>query len=113
MEVGDKVLFYHSNCKDIGVAGLVKVASEAYPDPTQFDRKSDYYDPKATKEKPRWYLVDVEWLDDFKRLVPLSEIKKNKALENMLLVKKGQRLSIQPVMQAEFDLIVELGSRLR
>ena len=108
MAVGDKVLFYHSNCKDIGVAGLAKVASEAYPDPTQFDRKSDYYDPKSSKDNPRWFLVDIVWFKDIKRLLSLSEIKKAKGLENMLLVQKGQRLSIQPVTRDEFDTILRL-----
>ena len=113
MEKGDKVLFYHSNSKEIGVAGLAQIASDAYPDPTQFDKRSEYFDPKATKDEPRWYLRDVQWLADFKRLVPLAELKKHKELSNMLVVQKGQRLSIQPVSRKEYEIIVELGGLVR
>lgn len=110
MKPGDLVLFYHSSCEIPGVAGIAKVASEAYPDSTQFDSKSDYFDPKATMENPRWFLVDVKFEKDLKRFVPLEEIKKQPELQDMRLLQRGNRLSILPVTPEEFKLIVELGS---
>jgi predicted RNA-binding protein with PUA-like domain len=109
MEIGDKVLFYHSNCKEPAVVGLAEVASSAYPDHTAFDKNSKYYDPKSSPEKPRWFMVDVKFLKEFNRPVTLKEIKSIPELSNMPLVQKGQRLSIQPVKKDEFDLIVNLG----
>ena len=97
MKIGDWVLFYHSNAKPPGVAGLAKVASEPYPDPTQFDEKSKYFDPKASEEKPRWILIDVEFVERFNRLLSLAELKEEKPLDGMLLLRRGTRLSIQPV----------------
>ena len=106
MRVGDGVLFYHSSCPEPGIAGLAKVASTPYPDDSQFDRKSPYYDPKATREAPRWMLVDVK-LDRKTRLMPLEEMRSHKALAKMVTLKRGNRLSITPVTPAEWDFIVK------
>jgi len=106
MRVGDGVLFYHSSCPEPGIAGLAKVASTSYPDDSQFDRKSPYYDPKATRETPRWMLVDVK-LDRKTRLMPLEEMRAHKALEKMVTLRRGNRLSITPVTPAEWNFIVK------
>ena len=106
MRVGDGVLFYHSSCPQPGIAGLAKVASTSYPDDSQFDRKSPYYDPKATRETPRWMLVDVK-LDRKTRLMPLEEMRAHKALEKMVTLRRGNRLSITPVTPAEWNFIVK------
>jgi predicted RNA-binding protein with PUA-like domain len=102
MEVGDEVLFYHSNANPPGVAGVARVRRTAYPDPSQFDRKSDYHDPKSDPESPKWYLVDVEFVAKAKTLVSLPEIKEDAELADMELVRYG-RLSVQSVTKAEFD----------
>jgi len=106
MRVGDGVLFYHSSCPQPGIAGLAKVASTSYPDDSQFDRGSPYYDPKATRETPRWMLVDVK-LDRKTRLMPLEEMRAHKALEKMVTLRRGNRLSITPVTPAEWNFIVK------
>jgi predicted RNA-binding protein with PUA-like domain len=111
MEVGDAVLFYHSSCEVPGVAGLAVVSKKAVPDPTQFDKKSEYYDAKATQEKPIWYCVEVQFVTEFNRVVSLEEIKNDKALATMLVIRKGQRLSIQPATQDEFDHIHQLSMK--
>lgn len=105
MKKGDLVLFYHSSCEVPGVAGIAKVSKESYPDPTQFDAKSDYYDSKATKETPRWFMVEVEFVEKFEKNFTLSDIKKTKGLEQMLVIQKGSRLSINPVTANEFQII--------
>lgn len=110
MKIGDLVLFYHSSCEIPGVAGIARVSSETYPDTTQFDSKSEYFDPKATIENPRWYLIDVTFKEEMKRFVPLEEIKKHKKLSEMKLLQKGNRLSILPVTREEFEFIVQLGN---
>jgi predicted RNA-binding protein with PUA-like domain len=104
MKVGDGVLFYHSSCPEPGIAGLAEVASEAYPDKTQFDRKSDYYDPASKKDAPRWVNVDVRALKKT-RLISLPEIRKQKALARMVILRPGNRLSITPVTEAEWKYI--------
>lgn len=105
MQVGDLVLFYHSSCEVPGIAGLARVSKESHPDPSQFDAKSEYYDPKATKENPRWFMVEVEFVEKFNKVFTLSEIKATKGLEKMPLVQKGSRLSINPVTPEEFKII--------
>ncbi|MAY38005.1 MULTISPECIES: EVE domain-containing protein [Spongiibacter] len=97
MKVGDQVLFYHSACKTPGVAGIAEVVREGYPDFTARDPESKYYDPKASEDNPRWYMVDVRFVRKLKRLIPLSELKANPQLEDMPLLKRGNRLSIMPV----------------
>ncbi len=106
MRVGDGVLFYHSSCEIPGIAGLAKVASTPYPDASQFDRKSPYYDPKAKREEPRWMLVDVK-LDRKTRLMPLEEMRTHPELAAMITLKRGNRLSITPVTEAEWKFIVK------
>ena len=101
MSVGDGVLFYHSSCPEPGIAGLAEVASAAYPDKSQFDPKSDYYDPASKREAPRWFNVDVRALKKT-RLVSLPELKKQKQLKNMVTLRPGNRLSITPVTEAEW-----------
>jgi predicted RNA-binding protein with PUA-like domain len=107
MRVGDGVLFYHSSCPEPGIAGLAKVASTPYPDDSQFDKKSPYYEPKAAPEAPRWMLVDVK-LDRKTRLMPLSEMREYPQLAKMLTLRRGNRLSITPVTEAEWKFIVKL-----
>ena len=102
MQVGDGVLFYHSSCPEPGIAGIAEVASAAYPDATQFDPKSDYYDPQAKKDSPRWFNVDVRALKKI-RLIPLPELRKQKALKKMVTLRPGNRLSITPVSAAEWN----------
>ena len=107
MSVGDGVLFYHSSCAVPGVAGIAEVASTPYPDVTQFDSASHYYDPKATRETPRWISVDVRAVEQG-RYLPLLEMRAIPALEDMELLRKGSRLSISPVSAAEWNTIVAL-----
>ncbi len=110
MKVGDGVMFYHSNCKVPGIVGLATVASAAYPDETQFDPGSDYYDPKASREQPRWMLVDVAFERKLKRTIALDEIKQQAdALgEGFPLIARGNRLSILPVSAAQWKLLLAL-----
>jgi predicted RNA-binding protein with PUA-like domain len=108
MKIGDKVFFYHSNCKEPGVVGVMKVASKPYPDPTQFDPDSKYYDPKSKQDDPRWCLVDVQFVRKTKRNVTLAEIKAHPALDGMILTRKGNRLSIMPVDKEHWDIILGL-----
>lgn len=109
MKKGDGVLYYHSNAEPSGIAGLAVVAREAYPDPTQFEKKSEYYDAKATKDNPRWFLVDIKYDRSLKRLLPLEELRKVPALRKMVLLQKGSRLSVQPVTAEEWKAILKLG----
>ena len=108
MKIGDEVFFYHSNCKEPGIVGIAKVASEPYPDPTQFDKKSKYCDPKSDKDNPRWCLVDVEFVRKTKRNLTLREIKATKGLDDMILTRKGNRLSIMPVSKKHWTKILSL-----
>lgn len=105
MKLGDLILFYHSSCEVPGVSGLAKVSKTSHPDPSQFDAKSEYYDPKATKENPRWFMVEVAFVEKFDHVVTLTEIKNTKGLDKMPLVQKGSRLSINPVTEQEFKII--------
>jgi predicted RNA-binding protein with PUA-like domain len=111
MQVGDRVLFYHSSVDPPGVAGLARVCRAAYPDFTSWDPKSKYYDAKSTAEKPRWSMVDVEFVEKFPRFVPLDELRQTKGLEEMLLLRRGMRLSVQPVTARQFDIICRLGAK--
>lgn len=105
MKLGDLILFYHSSCEVPGIAGIARVSREAYPDPTQFDKKSEYYDAKAKPEAPTWMMVEVEFLKKFAEILPLDRLKKEKKLAKMPLLQRGQRLSVQPVSPAEWHVI--------
>lgn len=113
MQVGDRVLFYHSSADPPGAAGLARVCRAAYPDFTSWDPKSKYYDAKSTPEKPRWFMVDVEFVEKFARFVPLEELRQTKGLEDMLLLRRGMRLSVQPVTARQFDIVCRLGAGKR
>jgi len=104
MRIGDGVLFYHSNCKEPGIAGIAEVASPAYPDATQFDRKNKYFDEKATQETPRWFNVDVKLVKKI-ALISLAELKRHPELENLRTLQRGNRLSITPLDPAEWKFI--------
>lgn len=111
MQIGDLVLFYHSNANPPGVAGIAKVSKLNQVDPTQFDKNSDYFDAQSKPEWPRWYCVEVQFERQFSRFLSLHELKSHKALSDMLLFKKGQRLSIQPVTSAQFQYICYLADK--
>ena len=106
MQVGDGVLFYHSSCPEPGIAGVARVASTTRPDPTQFDKKSPYYDPKSAPDAPRWLLVDVQAVRKT-RLLALPELRATPELADLILLRRGNRLSITPVAAEHWKLIVE------
>lgn len=108
MKMGDKAFFYHSSCKVPAIVGIMKIASGPYPDPTQFDRRSKYYDSKSTEDEPRWMLVDVAFDRKLKRPITLEEIKKHPGLADFLLTRRGNRLSIFPVDKKHWDLILAM-----
>lgn len=109
MNVGDKIFFYHSRAKPLAIVGTMEVASEPYPDPSQFDPNSKYFDEKATEEKPRWFLVDVKLIKKFERPVTREQVKQEESLQDMMLIKKGARLSIQPVERHEWEKVHEMA----
>ena len=109
MAVGDLALFYHSNAKPPGVAGICKIARSAYPDDTQFNKKSKYYDAKSKKEDPRWSMVDVTFVEKFSDEVSLQALKDDPALEAMRVIQKGSRLSAQPVDKAHFKRVLAMA----
>ncbi len=106
MQVGDGILFYHSNCDVPGVVGIAEVATAGYPDKTAFNPEAKYYDPKSDPDKPRWYLVDVKFVRKLKRTISLAELKEETALAAMPLVRKGNRLSVIPVSTQEWNHIL-------
>ena len=108
MAVHDEVFVYHSSCKRIGIAGIVKVVRAAYADATQFDPSSVYYDPKSPQDNPRWQAVDMVYVRKFTQLIPLDEIKARHGLEKLPLVKRGNRLSVMPVSEEEWKIICGL-----
>lgn len=108
MQVGDGILFYHSNCAEPGVVGLAEVASETYPDPTQFDKRSDYHDPGSKPEEPRWLMVDVRFTRKLARTISLVELKACGELEEFALVRRGNRLSVMPVTPTQWKFILGL-----
>lgn len=109
MRRGDRCLFYHSNADPPGVAGVVEVVREAYPDPTAWDARSPYHDPRATPDNPVWSMVDVRLVEAFSREIPLDELRTIPALAGMELLRRGSRLSVQPVTAAEFRAIHRLA----
>ncbi|STX28136.1 EVE domain [Legionella beliardensis] len=110
MTIGDLVFFYHSNCDIPGIVGIAEVSSQAYPDHTAFDPFSDHPDPKSTLENPRWFMVDITFKEKFNQTISLSQLKQYPELTNMPLLRKGNRLSVMPVSQAEWLFI---NSQLR
>jgi len=108
MKLGDLVFFYHSNCDEPGIVGIMEVVRESYPDHTAFDPQSKYFDPKSSPEAPRWFMVDIKYVRHTSRVISLAEMKEHEALENMPLVRKGNRLSIMPVTQQEWEYILRL-----
>lgn len=110
MKLGELALFYHSNAAPPGVAGIARVASDSYPDPTQFDPTSIYFDPKATQDKPRWYLVDFSFVVKFDVFVSLATLKADQRLQEMTVCQKGTRLSITPVSEVHFRRVCKLAA---
>ena len=108
MKKGDLVFFYHSNCRGPGIAGIMKIVREGYPDHTAFDLRSKYYDPKSDPDNPRWFMVDVQFVRKLSRVIPLSELKEHPRLDDMQLVKRGNRLSIMSVNKKQWDTILEM-----
>lgn len=108
MKRGDQVLFYHSVEEPSGIVGLAKVKREAYPDATQFDKRSEYFDPKASKDNPRWFSPDIEFVKRFAKALPAAALREQRGLSKMLLLQRGSRLSVQPVGVSEFKLISKL-----
>lgn len=108
MKKGDKVFFYHSNCKPPAIVGIMEVVKEGYVDHTAFDPDQKYHDPKSNPDNPRWYMVDVKHVRDLKREIPLDELKQYPELSDMKLVQKGNRLSIMPVTKDEWDFILSI-----
>jgi predicted RNA-binding protein with PUA-like domain len=109
MAEGDLAIFYHSSAKPPGAVGVCRICREAYPDPTQFDKKSQYYDPKSKKEDPRWSMVDVEFIERFEEPVLLQALKDDPALEGMRVTQKGSRLSVQPVEKGHFKRVLKMA----
>ncbi len=111
MRVGDGVLFYHSNAQPSGVAGVAKICKAGYLDFTAWDKKDIHYDPRSSEAKPQWYMVDVAFEEKFDTFVGLAAIKVNAALKDMLVIKRGMRLSVQPVEKKHFDIVCEMGRK--
>ncbi len=109
IKIGDKAFFYHSSCTPPGVAGIVEVVKNGYPDHTAWDLQSDHFDPGSTPENPRWYMVDVKLVKKFPHFVSLDEIRRQSHLKKMLILRKGNRLSITPVTKEEWQVITEMG----
>jgi len=108
MKKGDLAFLYHSNCKQPGIAGIMKIVREGYPDHTAFDAKEKYFDPKSDPENPRWYMVDVRHVRTLKRIITLTELKTHDELSEMPLVRRGNRLSVMPVSKTHWDFIISL-----
>jgi len=111
MQVGDGVLFYASNADPSGVTGLAEIVRAGYPDPFAFKKGHIYFDPASRKDAPTWYTVDLGFVERFADIVPLETLKSTKGLEQMVVTRKGSRLSVQPVTKAEFDIVCRLGRR--
>ena len=109
MAKGDLAFFYHSNCEEPGIAGIVEIVRTGYPDPSQFEAEDRYYDEKSTRDEPRWFSFDVKWKRELKNFVHLKDLKANGKLAAMKVVQRGQRLSIQPVDEDEWRVVCEMG----
>lgn len=110
MRSGDRVFYYHSNAEPSGIAGIAEVSGASYPDPSQFDPKDVHYDSDSKKENPSWFVVDIQFVEKFKSLLSLEALKKVKGLEKMPLLQRGQRLSVQPVSESEWKIILKLAN---
>jgi len=110
MKKGDLVFFYHSNCTVPGIVGVAEVVKESYPDFTAFDPESQYYDPKSNEDNPRWFMVDVKFKQKFKETISLTQLREVGGLEEMMILRKGNRLSITPVTKREWDVINGMAS---
>lgn len=111
MRIGDKVLFYHSNTSPIGIAGLARIHSTSYPDPSAWDPENSHFDPRSSPENPRWCMVDVEFVEKFPAILTLDELHQNPALKGLLVLKRGMRLSIQPVEKKHFEEICRMARK--
>ncbi|MCG6887217.1 MAG: EVE domain-containing protein [Proteobacteria bacterium] len=111
MKKGDLVFFYHSNCKEPGIVGIAEVVKEGYPDFTAVDPDAKYYDPKSDPDNPRWFMVDIRYKRKLKRNITLQELKNHPQLEEMLLLRKGNRLSVLPVSKKHWDFILKLENK--
>lgn len=111
MKKGDEAFFYHSNCKEPGIVGVMKVVKEAYPDFTAFEPNQKYYDPKSDPDNPRWFMVDMKLFRKFKRVITLHELKNCKPLVEMLILRRGNRLSVTPVSKKHWDYILKLENK--
>ncbi len=109
MRPGDLAFFYHSNCEEPGIVGIMKILAEGRPDPSQFDPEAKYFDPQSDPDRPRWYLVDVRYVRHLRRLIPLRELKQHAAqLEGLALLRKGNRLSVMPVAKEHWEYVLDL-----
>lgn len=108
MRKGDEAFFYHSNCDEPGIVGIMRIHKEAYPDHTAFDPKQKYYDPRSNKDEPRWFTVDVEYIRTLQRVISLKELREHKILSDMLLLRRGNRLSIMPISKKHWEFILKL-----
>lgn len=111
MKIGDQAFFYHSNCEQPGIVGIAKIVKESYPDHTAFDKTDNHYDPKSDKKNPRWFMVDVKFVKQFKNTISLKAIKENKVLADMKLVQRGNRLSVMPVTNKEWTNILKMENQ--
>lgn len=108
MKIGDQVFFYHSNCTEPGIVGIMEVVREGYPDFTAFDPDDKHFDPKSDPEKPRWFMVDIKFVRKLKRPITLKELKEKEELSDLALVRRGNRLSIMPVSAQQWEFILGL-----
>lgn len=111
MKIGDLAFFHHSNSDPSGIVGTMEVVSDPYPDPTQWDPNSHYYDPKSPKDNPRWFVRDMKYRSKFGRTISLAELRETPGLEEMLVIRKGQRLSVMPVTKKEWDIVNKLAEK--
>ena len=111
MKIGDQVFVYHSNATPPGIVGLAEVCSEPYPDHFAWDQTSQYFDQKSPKSNPRWYMIDIKYMATFREMISLKTLKEDSELSDMMVVKKGSRLSIQPVKESEFNYVLEAYSQ--